>query len=192
MTTPAAAPAAPAAVANAAKAGRYFTGKPCKHGHVAERFLSCGICVECNRLFAANRREKYPEQTRACVKAAYEKYGEKYAPGKRTARAKWKLANPEWVKASNHKQYVRKGSAYWRAARSKRRAAERRQVPPWANVAEIERIYRECPTGHHVDHVIPLRGKLVSGLHVETNLQYLPARANQRKHNRFNPEEWVT
>lgn len=39
----------------------------------------------------------------------------------------------------------------------------------------------------HVDHVIPLRGKKVSGLHVHTNLQLLPGVENVRKNNRFIP-----
>jgi hypothetical protein len=37
----------------------------------------------------------------------------------------------------------------------------------------------------HVDHIIPLKGKLVSGLHVPTNIQVIPAVMNVRKHNSF-------
>lgn len=49
----------------------------------------------------------------------------------------------------------------------------------------IREIYVNRPNDCHVDHIIPLRGKLVSGLHVENNLQYLPALENMKKHNTY-------
>lgn len=61
-------------------------------------------------------------------------------------------------------------------------------TPPWADLNEIRRIYKECPDGYHIDHVIPLQGDLVSGLHVETNLKPIPALDNLRKHNKFEIE----
>jgi hypothetical protein len=77
------------------------------------------------------------------------------------------------------------------------REAARRAGPRavrWADQKAMVAVYRACAkatveTGevHHVDHVIPLRGELVSGLHVPTNLQVLTGPANSSKGNRFEP-----
>lgn len=167
------------------KAETYFTGRPCKRGHLAERFVSCGICVECNRLHAAQSRIANPEGTRLAVKRAHALYGNRYRAGHSAADKRWKAANPDAVKAYGRRAYEKSDPAYWRAARSKRRAAERCQMPAWADERAIQTIFARCPEGYHVDHAIPLRGRLVSGLHVESNLQYLPASVNRRKHNQF-------
>lgn len=73
-----------------------------------------------------------------------------------------------------------------------RLAAQLQRTPQWADLKAIESFYIEArrltaETGieHHVDHIIPLRGRNVSGLHVETNLQVIPAEVNKRKSNRF-------
>lgn len=59
------------------------------------------------------------------------------------------------------------------------------RTPTWANLQKIAEIYKNCPVGYEVDHIVPLHGKLVSGLHVENNLQYLTAHENQTKSNKF-------
>lgn len=102
------------------KLKRYFTGKPCKKGHICER----GVC------------------DRKCI----------------------------LCKTINHLRAVRK-----------------KQTPVWADKQAIKDFYLECPPHKHVDHIIPLRGKLVSGLHVHTNLQYLTKRKNLSKSSYFNP-----
>lgn len=58
-------------------------------------------------------------------------------------------------------------------------------TPPWADLCKIKEIYDNCPKDYHVDHVIPLKGKLVSGLHVENNLQYLTIQDNLKKSNKY-------
>lgn len=66
-----------------------------------------------------------------------------------------------------------------------------KRIPLWANLTEIKLFYEAKPAGCVVDHIIPLRGKLVSGLHCSTNLQYLTATENSSKGNSFNPETFV-
>lgn len=65
-------------------------------------------------------------------------------------------------------------------------------MPKWANPKLIERYYVEARrltqlTGikHHVDHIVPLKGRLVCGLHVETNLRVITAIENLRKRDKL-------
>ena len=66
-----------------------------------------------------------------------------------------------------------------------RRAKKLKAIPIWANLEKIKDIYRLCPKGYHIDHVIPLQGKNVCGLHVENNLRAIPATLNIAKGNRL-------
>ena len=91
---------------------------------------------------------------------------------------------PQQGKA-NTKHGLSRTKGYARFHSRLREIAEIRQRPKWANLKKIMEIYVNRPEGYHVDHIIPLRGKTVSGLHVESNLQYLPALENMKKHNTF-------
>lgn len=73
---------------------------------------------------------------------------------------------------------------YQREYQKTRKALKLSRVPSWANLEKIKDIYYNCPIGFHVDHIVPLQGDFVSGLHVENNLQYLTAKDNLTKHNR--------
>ena len=57
------------------------------------------------------------------------------------------------------------------------------RLPKWADIGAIREFYMNRPKGYEVDHIIPLGGKLVSGLHVLENLQYLPVAENRSKQN---------
>lgn len=76
------------------------------------------------------------------------------------------------------------------AANARRYARKIRAIPAWANHFFINEAYhlaqlRTRTLGFlwQVDHIIPLHSKLVCGLHVENNLQVIPALENQKKNN---------
>ena len=81
--------------------------------------------------------------------------------------------------------YLETTREYQREYQNTRDATKQQRTPSWANLLVIKEIYKNCPAGHHVDHIVPLHGRLVSGLHVENNLQYLTAEDNLKKHNKF-------
>lgn len=121
------------------------------------------------------RREQHLEVFLERERLSYEKHAEA-----RSDRARrWREKNPHKVA---------------RAA-SMRRAALINRTPGWltdADFAAMDEVYRiaQCfkgPDGRtfHVDHIYPLRGRLVSGLHVPSNLQILPPEENLRKSNKW-------
>ncbi len=74
---------------------------------------------------------------------------------------------------------------------AKRKARKLQASPQWADQTKIAEIYAMCDEitrrtkiAHHVDHIVPLQGKTVCGLHVEYNLQIITAKENIRKHNK--------
>lgn len=98
------------------------------------------------------------------------------------ARCRALQAKPEFREKIRTKLRVTRRGAFQCA---KRRAAIQHRTPPWADMRAIRDFYKNCPEGYHVDHIIPLNGENVSGLHVIENLQYLPAFDNMRKGNKW-------
>lgn len=77
------------------------------------------------------------------------------------------------------------------ATASKYRANKHLALVPWADTDEIKAIYDNCPEGKEVDHIIPIQGTIVCGLHCKHNLQYLPVSDNRSKSNKFDTETYI-
>lgn len=176
------------------KAGlkRFFTGKPCLHGHVAERMVSSKGCIECSKIGTAawvrENREKRNAYNREWRKANPDKAAgysaasrSKRPTGDASARVKeWRASNPDQAKF--HSLFYT----------NKRNAAILKRTPLWADFDEIKQIYldacefRAAGLEVDVDHIIPLQGRLVSGLHVHQNLRVCLSSVNRKKSNSFN------
>ena len=65
------------------------------------------------------------------------------------------------------------------------------RIPKWADMEAIAYFYDNCPEGYEVDHIIPLQGKKISGLHVAENLQWLTILENRIKGNSWDDDEWL-
>jgi hypothetical protein len=140
------------------------------------------IRIKAKADYAANR-----ESIRLAIKEDRKLHPEKYRGQSREAR----IRNPEKVRARRRQDYKNHKVRYVAAARN-REANKIQRTPPWADLKKIEEFYVlaarltvETGIKHHVDHIYPLHGKTVSGFHVHTNLQVIPALDNLRKSNRI-------
>jgi len=108
--------------------------------------------------------------------------------------------NREKIRA-RQAEYYQKNKALFAKKVAKRHAAKLNRTPSWltkAHYAEIDGFYDFCQifntyihdkkSKFEVDHIIPLQGKQVSGLHTPENLQILSCRENVVKRNTFNPD----
>ena len=79
------------------------------------------------------------------------------------------------------KQWKRDNWATYKVYLASRKSRVKLATPKWADRLKIQEVYANCPDGYHVDHIVPLNGKIVSGLHVPWNLQHLKASVNLSK-----------
>jgi hypothetical protein len=162
-----------------------YQGAPCKRGHGGIRYVVNADCVDCamdrqNTEARKNYIAGY-RKTSSTVQAYQKAYQKQYEQREvvKAKRATRRKANPELGAARTQKY----------------NSAKNNRTPLWLGADELWMISQAYELAAlrtklfgfawHVDHVIPLRGELVSGLHVPHNLQVIPAWDNKSKSNRF-------
>lgn len=173
----------------------YDTGVPCKNGHKSPRYTATTICVDCKKdtfakaytkdkdkylsyaekwrdlnreavnLYAKEYREKFPEKVRETLK----KYSEKRRPNKamheRARYVKKKLSASICLSSTDIEDIK----------------------DIYAKAAHLSKQYN---VKMHVDHIVPINGKTVCGLHVPWNLQILAQKENCAKHARLTEDAY--
>jgi len=152
----------------------YFTGVACKNGHISKRYTSYARCYQCSKQHNnTNKKREYMRRWYHSNKEHQQSY-----------RLRWDKENPD--KARHHS--------------SSRRARVLHAMPPWADETAIQQQYAQARTWEvltgipmHVDHIIPLQGTNVCGLHCIQNLRVIPAKCNAAKSNKIpKPEGLVS
>jgi hypothetical protein len=139
------------------------------HGGFAPRCKPCAIEVAREWYFANKAKKRQYDGARR--KAQPDRY--------RAASKRFREAHPDVKNIDT----------------SVRRRRARQQTPKWTTLKQLRCFYAAASrvskclgVAHHVDHIYPLRGRTISGLHVANNLQILPAVQNLQKRNSFNFE----
>jgi hypothetical protein len=181
----------------------YVPKKPCKRGHFL-RYTKGKICVECAKnaaksWSAGNKARKaenmlvWQRKNREKVRQTNQNWQKTHPESVKVRQKRWQEANPSAV-VKKTQRWQAKNPGYTTAQVMKRKAKKLNATPAWLTATdylELESIYAYCGAlravglNYHVDHIVPLQGKRVSGLHVPWNLQVIHATENLRKHNKL-------
>jgi hypothetical protein len=174
---------------------------------------TCKICKETKltALFYRDKRSKdlcssyCRECTKAKANAAYSEnkdlhnarsnaYRRANMPKIREIAAKYRAKNRERINAYSS-SWVKENRLNSTLNTAKYRSAKLQRTPAWLTESDLLRIKcyyqvaamrtRESGQSWDVDHIIPLKGRFVSGLHVPNNLRVIPASENKRKTNTY-------
>jgi 5-methylcytosine-specific restriction endonuclease McrA len=173
----------------------YFTGEPCKHGHLAPRKTK-GACLACLQAEWKASQERRADYFREYNKSdAGKQAKEEYYARNRTQVIARAQSRPTADKQAYKKAYKQENPDLYKTLTSFRRRRFRDATPPWLThrqKSEIRQLYQIAitmskTTGERyvVDHIIPLQGESVCGLHVPWNLRVITQEENLVKSNKM-------
>ena len=183
------------AAAFAAGENVYDTGLPCVNGHTCLRYTATKLCVQC-------KQETFKKQY-AKDKTRWLGYANNWRNRNRDAvnnyAKEYRKNNPEKFLESQ-KKFVLKNAARRSENERARQARKTQAMPVWLtkeHLSSIRSIYKQAADWSkklgkkmHVDHIVPIKGKQVCGLHVPWNLQILAQSENCVKHARLTEEAY--
>ena len=167
------------------------------------------VCADCDKDITFDYKPKNGPHCRVCVAEYNKAYRIANVEKIAAQKAAWKLANKERVAAKDkayaeanpekktlaRKKWVVANPGKDTAAKALNTQKRKQRIPLWLTEDDkwmIEQAYELAAIRTkmfkfmwHVDHILPLNGKKVSGLHVPTNLQVVPWIDNLKKHNKF-------
>jgi hypothetical protein len=197
----------------------YFTGTPCIRGGIAQRLVSnfacvCRDCLELrndqvkdyakkNRVRLLDKARKWRAENPEKYKASVKNWHVKHAKQSIDARKAWESRNRDLL-CANQDRYRRANLSKISARQAGRRAAKTMASVKWmseltnfvvSEAAELAALrFAATGVGWSIDHMIPLKAKSASGLHVWNNIQVIPSRLNSSKNNRMvmcGVGEWI-
>ena len=183
------------AEAKAAGAKYYFTGEPCKYGHIALRKAK-GSCLECLKNEWQEGNEKRADYFRSYNQSEAGKKSKKayYAKNKDAVIARAQARTDEDKRRYKNTHKVNNPELYKEFVNARRRRF-RQATPKWLSTEqkmEIRLKYRlaielsrQTGVRYAVDHIVPLLGESVCGLHVPWNLTVITQEENLKKYNKL-------
>ena len=137
---------------------------------------TCKICkgIRFRKVIRKNRLSGKPYETSRCVDCQY-----KYT-NKKKFWYKWYLKNTDKWNAYLREYYGKENRYRVKNSLNAKRIKQR----TFGDKKAITEFYRNTPEGYEVDHIVPLNGKNISGLHTRSNLQYLTIHDNRVKSNK--------
>jgi len=150
------------------------------------------MCMARNLENAKKLRKEWYERNKELTKERARQWALNNPEKILEAKRKWRQENPELHNAIN-REWNKNNKPIKAALESKRRASQLQRTPIWDQDAHLiaakyqvaAMLTRETGKPHHVDHIIPLQGKNVSGLHVFSNLRVIPGEENVKKSNKY-------